>query len=202
MNPYGSPSNPWSTESLSRLSWRDFADCVSERFGNALSYKRGEFIDLDVLNSVCADFGNEYGQLTLIAHEFRILADDEKAGVDAWWATKVVEARARAKEEGTKITSDTGADTAAQAYFGEERLERMSRYRDLDRRADFLSKWKHIFDVTAGVIETGSHAFQFRWRTIGGLQPGEMENPSPGFPASRMERRPADEVGATLSAIR
>lgn len=191
-------SNPWDIDNLKALPWRQFADMVSARFGDSISYQRGEHIDADVLNTVCASFGNEYGQLMRIAFEFKSLAEDAEAEFAVWWSNAADEAVRVAKKNGQKLTTVSAEERAAMAAIGEERIKRQQPSKDLRRRAEFLSKWKHIFDTTAKVIEVGASQFRWLYSISGGIRTPE-ESSSTTMPSCRMESRDAELVAQQLT---
>lgn len=155
-----------------------------------------DFIDLDALNTVMAEFPSTFIEVSREARLWADRVEDQETEFTSWWNQRLVEARAAAVAEGVKITSDTGLGVYAQARFSEDHATRQSAVRDTRRRAEFLGTLKLVVQNSATVFKALAPSLAFEWHISGGLV--VKDDPSGitfrGSPARRIEDRPAPDA--------
>lgn len=155
-----------------------------------------DFIDLDALNTVMAEFPATFIEVSREARLWADRVEDEEAAFAAWWSQRLVEARASASAEGVKITSDSGLSVYAQAKFASDYGARQDVVREVKHRAKFLGTLKLVVQNSATVFKALAPSLAFEWSISGGLT--VRGDPSGitfrGSPARRIEDKPAPDA--------
>lgn len=184
-------------EAEAKMPYRAWIREKSEKYDRLMRCRTvPDFIDLDALNTVMAEFPATFIEVSREARLWADRVEDEEAAFASWWSQRLVEARTAAHGEGAKITSDSGLSVYAQAKFATEYGARQDVLREVKHRAEFLGTLKLVVQNSATVFKALAPSLSFEWSISGGLT--VRGDPSGitfrGSPARRIEDKPAPDA--------